>query len=104
MAVKHSRENNLGGAAITVRVTTRAPRNQIVGILADGTIKVAVTAPPIDGKANQVLIAYLSEVTGIQAAKIEIVAGLTGHNKLITFTGITSEVLSGLILARAAKK
>ena len=104
MTEKRSSLKNVGGAAITVRVTTRAPRNQIIGILTDGTIKIAVTAPPVDGKANQALVSYLAEITGLPAANIEIVAGLTGHNKLIAITGITSKDLVGTAPVENVKK
>ncbi|MBA4313231.1 MAG: hypothetical protein C0417_11440, partial [Chlorobiaceae bacterium] len=44
------------GSAITVRITPRMPRNEISEIMEDGTIKIRLSAPPLDGKANQVLI------------------------------------------------
>ena len=49
------------GAALAIRVTPRASKNEIVEILADGTVKVRLTAPPVEGEANQALLTYLGE-------------------------------------------
>ncbi|RPH74383.1 DUF167 domain-containing protein [bacterium] len=103
MSQKHSQQPGLGGAAITVRVTPRAKKNQISAILADGTIKIHLTAPPVDGKANQALIAFLSEISGLPESKIEIVAGLTGRNKLVAFTGINSQKLQDILFEQVGK-
>ena len=72
------------GAALAVRVTPRASKNEIVEVLSDGTIKVHLTAPPIEGRANEELIKFLAEVLGVSTARIEVVAGATGRDKLIS--------------------
>lgn len=87
------------GSAIAVRVTPRASKNEITGVLEDGTIKIRLTAPPVDGKANQTLIEYLSKVLGCAKKDIEIVAGESGRNKLITITNIDSEEVNRRIIA-----
>jgi uncharacterized protein len=86
------------GAAITVRVTPRMAKNEITEILNDGTIKIRLTAPPVDGKANEGLIAYLAKVLEISPSNIEIVAGLTGREKLVTIIGLSPEVVQNKIL------
>jgi uncharacterized protein (TIGR00251 family) len=103
-AIDRKKKTALGGAAITVRVTPRAGKTKITGILEDGTIKIAVAGPPVDGKANQALVVYLAGLTGLKPANIDIVAGQTGHNKLITFTGINSLDLQEILLAAAKKE
>ena len=50
------------GAALAVRVTPRASRNEISEVLSDGTVKIHLTAPPVDGKANEALLKFLSDV------------------------------------------
>ncbi len=80
-----------GGAAISVRVTPRSSKNEIADILDDGTIKVKITAAPVDGKANQALLEFLGKVLGIRASQLEVVAGQTGRDKLITITGLRPE-------------
>jgi len=87
------------GSAIAVRVTPRASKNEITGVLEDGTVKIRLTAPPVDGKANQTLIEYLSKVLGCAKKDIEIIAGETGRNKLITITNIDSEEVNRRIMA-----
>jgi uncharacterized protein (TIGR00251 family) len=67
------------GAALAVRVTPRASKNRIVEVLGDGTVKIQLTAPPVDGEANAKLIAFLAAVLDISKSRIEIVAGATGR-------------------------
>lgn len=97
---KHHLHNERAGAALAVRVTPRASRNRIVEVLADGTVKVQLTAPPVEGEANAKLIAFLAEVLGVAKSRIEIVAGTTGRNKLVAVTGLDASVLHERILAR----
>ncbi|MEN6408501.1 MAG: DUF167 domain-containing protein [Anaerolineaceae bacterium] len=78
------------GAAITVRITPRSSRNEISEIMPDGTIKIKLTAPPVDGAANESLIKFLAEVLDTAPSRIEIVAGQTGRDKLITIMGLDS--------------
>jgi uncharacterized protein (TIGR00251 family) len=79
------------GAAIAVRVTPRMAKNQVYAIMDDGTIKVRLTAPPVEGKANKALIRFLAEILEIPLSAIEIVAGQTGHDKLVTIYNMSSE-------------
>jgi uncharacterized protein (TIGR00251 family) len=86
------------GAALAIRVTPRAARNEIVEILPDQTIKVRLTAPPVEGKANEALIEFLAEVMGVAKSRIEIVAGVTGRDKLVTIMDMRSEDAQARIL------
>jgi uncharacterized protein (TIGR00251 family) len=79
------------GAAVAVRLTPRASRNEIVEIMHDGTIKVHVTAAPVDGDANEALLAFLAEVLGIAKSRLDIVAGLKGRDKLISILDMDSD-------------
>jgi uncharacterized protein (TIGR00251 family) len=76
------------GAALTIRVTPRARKTEIGGVLEDGTLRVRVAAPPVEGKANKVLIKFLSEILGVRKNKIEIVAGERGLDKIISVLGM----------------
>lgn len=76
------------GAALTIRVTPRASKTEIGGILEDGTLRVRVAAPPVEGKANKALIKFLSEILGVRKNKIEIVAGERGLDKIISIVGL----------------
>ncbi len=79
------------GAALTVRVTPRARKNEFAGILEDGTLRVRIAAPPVEGKANAALVEFLAEVLRVRKSKIEVVAGLKGLDKILTIEEMTSE-------------
>ncbi len=78
------------GAAFTVRVVTRAQKNEIVGIQDDGSLKIRLTASPNDGQANAALIKFLAERLGVPESNIEIVAGRDNRDKWISVEGITT--------------
>lgn len=91
------------GSAITVRVTPRSSKNQIYEILDDGTIKVRLTASPVDGQANHALIRFLAEVLEISLSSIEIIAGFTGKDKLVAISNLDSETVQKRILTHLAE-
>jgi len=91
------------GAAITVRVTPRMARNEIHDILDDGTVKIRLTAPPVDGKANKELIKFLSSVLDVAPGSIEILAGQNSHDKLISIINMSSEDVQLRILKQLEK-
>lgn len=86
------------GAALAVRITPRASRNEISEILSDGTVKIRLTAPPVEGKANLALVDFLSDVIGVPPSQIEIVAGATGRDKLVSVLDMDAETLHKRIL------
>jgi hypothetical protein len=81
------------GAALAVRVTPRASKNEIVEILSDGTVKVHITAPPVEGKANEVLVKFLAGVLDVPASRLDVVAGASGRDKLIAVIDMDSATL-----------
>ncbi len=68
---------------IPIKVLPRSSKNEVIGEMSDKTLKVKLTAPPIDGAANQALINLLSDEYNVPKSKIKIVRGLTSKNKLI---------------------
>lgn len=68
---------------LKIKVVPRSSKNEIVGPMADGTIKIKLKAPPVDGQANQELIKFLSEEYKTPKSQIEIIKGLTGKNKTV---------------------
>lgn len=86
------------GAALAIRVTPRASRNEIVEILSDGTVRIRLTAPPIEDKTNQALVKYLSDTLGVAPSRIEIVAGATGRDKLVSILDMEAEDVHRIIL------
>jgi uncharacterized protein (TIGR00251 family) len=93
------------GAAISVKVTPRAKKTEVIGVMEDGTIRVRVAAVPEEGKANQALIEFLARVLDIPASAIDIMGGLTSERKLISLIGITPAEVERVMmdLARAGK-
>jgi hypothetical protein len=87
------------GAALAVRVTPRARKNEIVEVLSDGTVKIRLTAPPVEGKANEALLSFLAEVFGIEKSRLEIVAGATGRDKLVSILDMDTSTLHKIIVA-----
>ena len=78
------------GAQFALRVQPRASRNAIAGVIGDA-VKLAITAPPVDGKANQAVVEYLAELFDVAKSNIVIVSGESGRNKLIAVRGLSAE-------------
>ena len=87
------------GSALAVRVTPRASRNEIVEMLDDGTIKVRLAAPPVDNEANRALIEFLADILGVPKSRLDIVAGVTGRDKLIAVMDMDAETAHKRIVA-----
>ena len=87
------------GAALAVRVTPRASRNEITEIMPDGTVKVRLTAPFVEGEGNQALVQFLSEVLGVAFSKIDIIGGTSGNDKLLSVLDIGGDEAQQRLLA-----
>ena len=87
------------GSALAVRVTPRASRNEIVELLDDGTIKIRIASPPSDNEANETLIEFLSQILGVPKSRLDIVAGITGRDKLISVVDMDADTANQRILA-----
>ena len=88
------------GAAITVKVTPRSKRTAVLGTLADGSIKIAVAAPPEDGKANAALLRFLAQTLNIREGQLEIVAGHGSPRKLIAIAGLSPADVEARLVSR----
>lgn len=75
------------GVLLPVRAVPRASKNEIQGIHGDA-LKVRLQAPPVEGKANEALVRFLSDTLDISRAQISIASGETGRNKAVLITGI----------------
>ena len=92
------------GAALAIRVTPRAKRNEVVEVLADDTVKIRLTAPPVEGKANKALVDFLADLMGVPQSKIEIVAGATGRDKLVSIVDMEAGMAQAIILKQLKLK
>ncbi len=67
---------------IKTRIIPGSSKNKIIGVYADN-LKIAITSPPVEGKANKKCISYLSKYFDVAKSKIEILSGENSRNKLI---------------------
>ena len=87
------------GVAVAVRITPRASRNEVTAIQEDGTVKVRLAVSPKEGDSNAALVNYLAEVLGVTPSKIEIVAGESGRDKLISILDMEKDELHNRLTA-----
>jgi uncharacterized protein len=80
-----------GALTLDIVVQPRASREGVT--LKDDRLKVAVTAPPVDGKANEAVIRALAEALGIPRTSIDILRGDTGRRKTVRIRGVTLTAL-----------
>ncbi|NLW45390.1 MAG: YggU family protein [Syntrophomonadaceae bacterium] len=76
------------GVRFEVKVQPRSSRNELAGFQ-QGVLKVKLTAPPVEGEANQALISFLAEVLGTGKRNVEILKGETSRLKLVGVHGIS---------------
>ncbi len=74
------------GATLAVRIHPGARKNAVTGIH-DNALKISLTTPPIDGRANQALIDFLSDRLRLPKARIALLSGQTSRSKLLRITG-----------------
>jgi uncharacterized protein (TIGR00251 family) len=75
---------------LRLRVQPRASREEIVGVAGDA-IRVRLTAPPVDGMANDALVRFLAVLLRVPRSSVELVSGQTGRTKLVAVTGVSVE-------------
>ena len=80
----------MSNAQILVRVHPNAAKNDVVGVT-NGVWQLRISAPPVKGKANKELIAFLSRLLGVGKSQISIIRGHTSRNKIITISGLRQE-------------
>lgn len=68
---------------IAVHVSPRASRNEIKPNLLDSSLKVYLTAPPVEGKANEALVELLAEHFHVPKTNVRIIKGETARNKIV---------------------
>lgn len=89
------------GAALAIRITPRATRNQVTEILHDGTIRIRLNAAPGD-EVNIVLKGYLSSILNVPESTIDVVAGHTGRDKLVSILNLNSDTAHRKIIENLA--
>ncbi len=78
-----------GAITFEVRVAPRASRNRVIGVQ-DGALKVALTAPPVDGAANEALKKLLAKTLGVSKSDVEILRGDSARIKVLRVHGVSA--------------
>ncbi|HLK06813.1 MAG TPA: DUF167 domain-containing protein [Candidatus Angelobacter sp.] len=79
------------GISFSVKVHPRARKNAIAGIVGDA-LKLALTAPPVEGKANQAVIEFFADLFAIPRSSVTIASGETSRNKTVRIAGVSKPV------------
>ena len=79
-----------GGVRLKLKVIPNAPRNEVVG-WRGGLLTIKLTAPPVEGRANRALVAFIAEVMGVSPADVELLAGETSRHKTVAVAGLSAE-------------
>lgn len=77
-----------GGVRISVKVHPRAKNDAITGTVGEA-LKLSLTAPPVDGRANEACIAFFAKFFAVPRASVTIAAGQTSRNKTVIIAGIS---------------
>jgi uncharacterized protein len=78
------------GVRLRLRIQPRASREEIAGVSGDA-IRIRLTAPPVDGTANEALVRFLAALLQVPRSAVELVSGRTGRTKLVTVMGVSVE-------------
>ena len=95
-----------GGITLAVRAQPGAKKTAIIGVYGEGAtaqLKIAVQAPPVEGRANSALVAFLAELFGLAKNQIEIVSGELSRSKVFLLHGITLGRAESLLAERQSK-
>jgi len=84
-------------ADVAIRLQPRARRSEVVGERA-GAIVIRVTAPPVDGKANAALCAFVAKAVGVPGSAVEVVRGQTSRDKIVRVIGASDDAVRTALL------
>ena len=74
-----------GNLHLRLKVTPKSSKDAIAGVLGD-RLKVRITSPPVEGKANEHLIWWFAKLCGVPKSNVEVIRGETSRNKSIAIT------------------
>lgn len=87
MAGKGRGETDGEAGTVTVHVLPRASREEVAGLFGDA-VRVRLTAPPLDNRANEALVRFLATALGVSRPRVEIIAGKRGRRKVVRIAGM----------------
>lgn len=85
-----------GRVRFAVRIQPRASRSELIGLHGDA-LKIRISAPPVDGAANDALISFLADTFAVPRRAIRILAGESSRSKLVEIEGITERAVHEVI-------
>jgi hypothetical protein len=97
---KHTFTDGKKGAALAVRIIPRSSKNEVAEVLNDSTVKVRLTASANDANLNKILLDYLAEILAVPHNRLDIVAGQTGLDKIISILDLDPSTVQERILKR----
>jgi uncharacterized protein len=83
-------QNSPNGVTFAVKVHPHAKKNAITGEVGEA-LKLALTAPPVDGKANEACTDFFAKLLKVSRSSVTIAAGQTSRNKVIRVAGLSAE-------------
>ena len=86
---------------ISIRLQPRARRDEVVGERA-GAVVIRVTAPPVDGKANAALCAFIARAAGVPPSRVSVVRGQTSRDKVVRVEDVSETFLRAALLGQRA--
>ena len=92
------------GVALSVRAQPGAKRTAIIGRYGEGPaaqLKIAVHAPPLEGRANVALVEFLAETFALPKSSVEIISGAAARSKVFRLRGVTMARAAEVLAARA---
>jgi uncharacterized protein (TIGR00251 family) len=102
MLLSHFLRSTHAGVTLAVRAQPGAKKTAIRGIFSESDsaqLKIAVQAPPIEGRANQALIAFLAKTFDLPKSSVELVTGELSRSKVFLLRGIAIEQVQGKLAA-----
>lgn len=88
----------MDGVNVTIRVKVRASRTRVTAVR-DDQIEIALAAPPVDGAANEELIRFLVDTTGVPKSRVTLVRGERSRTKVVRFHGVTASFIEQTLSA-----
>jgi len=87
-----------GGVSFAVKVHPRARKNAITGTIGEA-LKLSLTAPPVEGKANLAVIEFFADLFEIPRSSVTIASGQTSRNKIVHLSSVSAERVRGTLAA-----
>jgi uncharacterized protein len=79
-----------GAIRLSIHVQPGARKNAVLGVH-DGALKVAVSAPPVDGKANEAISTFIAEAMHVPGRAVTVVSGHASRRKVLNIESVTME-------------